>query len=1051
LSKIIHVADIHLRLLKRHKEYKDVFDRFEKMLEKEKPDAIVVAGDIFHNKVTLSPEAFGLGKYFLNRIASIAPVHMIVGNHDCIVNQPGRMDALSPLLSGTTFANPVHLYKESGIYYDDASKVAFGVFAINDEENFPYEIKDRHEDYTYVALFHGALNNAQTDVHYTLKTKHTVKMFSEYHIAMLGDIHKQQYLSPRVAYSGSLIQQNFGESLDKGYMIWDTETGESKFVKVPNEYGYYTIRIKEKEFDRVGSIDISDAPKKPYVRLLVEGSSYNQVSLQNIASVFKEKLNPTSMSVEVDVASNAVDMDVKDLEIENVTQLSVQQKLIRSWFAESGLSDEDLDKLVTIHTELFNTSIDDESRNRGINWDVHRMSFTNTFSYGRDNNIDFDSLNGLVGIFAPNASGKSALLGTLLNGLFNSSDRVSRNNIADLINVNEDDASVEIHFTVDNRKLVLKRQIVRQKNDRSKAKTIIGFWEVIAGERIPLAGDASINETEKIIRSMLGFYEDHRLTTFGMQDDLTSFIDQNQSGRKEKLSRFLGLDIIDQLYLSIKAECDALKRLMKQYKEHDYNSIYKNYVDQREKLSDEISDAGILKERMIAQIQSINEKVAEYKQSLKDVDNNNFVKADILGSIEQIKLEIDTAKSEIEDGEGEVKWLQNDIEQSKKELRKYDPDTLTNNLRELSRAREQLSNIGNSIVMMRKDVKTAERAASTLQKHDWFEENELCKKCTFLSDAFKARDSVENILVQIDISEKQHIDVKKDIDKYAEAEKEYGRLEKLFNDVKSSDREMEITKLKLENLKQSIKHLRSELVIKKSELDQYNKDIKSIEFNKKVQIEIDTIASTLQTFDKQLSSVDNLINTKSVELGSLNQKTEDLGNSIAQLSEIEESFRLSSLLKEALSKDGIQINIIKKVIPRINMELRKILNNVTEFDVILEIDDKSDINIIIDDGHGRRALDLGSGMEKSTGSIALRAAIANVSLIPRCNLFIIDEGFGKLDSDNLNNMNMLLGYLKSIFKTVIIISHVAEMQDICDHIITMEKDEEGYSKLKIGE
>ena len=32
------------------------------------------------------------------------------------------------------------------------------------------------------------------------------------------------------------------------------------------------------------------------------------------------------------------------------------------------------------------------------------------FSYGEDNVVDFTKLNGIIGLFAPNASGKSALL-----------------------------------------------------------------------------------------------------------------------------------------------------------------------------------------------------------------------------------------------------------------------------------------------------------------------------------------------------------------------------------------------------------------------------------------------------------------------------------------------------------------------------------------------------------------------------------------------------------------------------------------------------------------
>ena len=156
-------------------------------------------------------------------------------------------------------------------------------------------------------------------------------------------------------------------------------------------------------------------------------------------------------------------------------------------------------------------------------------------------------------------------------------------------------------------------------------------------------------------------------------------------------------------------------------------------------------------------------------------------------------------------------------------------------------------------------------------------------------------------------------------------------------------------------------------------------------------------------------------------------------------------------MKEALSKNGIQLSLIKKIIPRINIEVKKILSNIPNFEIIVAIEDESqDIIIYIEDGINRRRIELGSGMEKTIGAIALRAALTNMSLLPRCNLFVIDEGFGTLDSENLNYMNMLLSYLKSIFTTVLIISHVDSLQDICDTIITVEKSDSGYSNIKIS-
>jgi len=107
------------------------------------------------------------------------------------------------------------------------------------------------------------------------------------------------------------------------------------------------------------------------------------------------------------------------------------------------------------------------------------------------------------------------------------------------------------------------------------------------------------------------------------------------------------------------------------------------------------------------------------------------------------------------------------------------------------------------------------------------------------------------------------------------------------------------------------------------------------------------------------------------------------------------------------------------------------------------------LHIFIDDGNGRRKIELGSGMEKTMAALAIRAALSDISLLPMCNLFVIDEGFGTLDTDHLGSVTQLLQYLKTRFDNVIIISHIDHLKDVVDNVITIDKDEYGYSSIKI--
>jgi DNA repair exonuclease SbcCD ATPase subunit len=290
------------------------------------------------------------------------------------------------------------------------------------------------------------------------------------------------------------------------------------------------------------------------------------------------------------------------------------------------------------------------------------------------------------------------------------------------------------------------------------------------------------------------------------------------------------------------------------------------------------------------------------------------------------------------------------------------------------------------------------------------------------------------------------------VNSFINAEQNWGDYVKCNDGLIVDGKSLDMKKMELDNREVTIENAQNTLEQQKHLLVKYKDNRTTIEFNKKVQIEIDKINKTIPDYKGKLEEIEIAMASWNISLGSMNQKIEDLSNSIEKMNRVEEQFRLSSLLKDALSKDGIQLQITKKVIPRVNLEIRKILSHVSGFDVMLEIDDENhDVGIFIDDGSSKRKLDLGSGMETVIGAISIRAALANISLIPRCNLFVIDEGFGALDSDNLNNMNALLGYLKSIFNTVIIISHIDVMQDIVDYQIHVEKTDDGYSKIKVGE
>ena len=103
LKTIYHIADVHIRNVKRHKEYRQVFEKmFVEIRKRGTEDAIIyLAGDIAHAKLEMSPELVNEISWLIKECAKTCPTILITGNHDCNMNNMDRMDVhITIVISG---------------------------------------------------------------------------------------------------------------------------------------------------------------------------------------------------------------------------------------------------------------------------------------------------------------------------------------------------------------------------------------------------------------------------------------------------------------------------------------------------------------------------------------------------------------------------------------------------------------------------------------------------------------------------------------------------------------------------------------------------------------------------------------------------------------------------------------------------------------------------------------------------------------------------------------------------------------------------------------
>lgn len=251
IQKIIHTADIHIRLFKRHEEYKEQFQKFFKECREQQPDRIVVVGDIVHSKNTVTPELISMVTSFFNECTKIAKTIVILGNHDFLVNNLDRMDTLSPIFE--SMQNPeLIFYKHTGCYLDE--NVVWCVYGHMEGSERP-KIEEARELYgdekTYIGLYHDPLIGLKTAVGFEFEDGKDISVFEGCDMVMCGDIHLYQvmnYGKTPIVQPGSMIQQDYGEKVKgHGYVIWDVETRKHEQIDLPSEYGFYTFKMKSIE------------------------------------------------------------------------------------------------------------------------------------------------------------------------------------------------------------------------------------------------------------------------------------------------------------------------------------------------------------------------------------------------------------------------------------------------------------------------------------------------------------------------------------------------------------------------------------------------------------------------------------------------------------------------------------------------------------------------------------------------------------------------------------------------------------------------------------
>ena len=556
IKYVYHISDTHIRNVKRHSEYKNVFEKtYQKIISdsknKKNRSLIVLTGDIMHSKTELSPDAMDLAYSFFYNLSQILPVIIIMGNHDCNMSNKNRLDALTPIINNTNNLQNCYYLKQTGMY--QYNNIIFGLSDIFADVPFLSENIDtkmwnsvKQTNKYKIALYHGIVRGSKTDMGYEMKSeKFRAKDFRGYHYTFLGDIHKHQYLNDNktIAYAGSLIQQSHGETLhNHGILKWNLLTGKSIMLEIPNDCGFCTINVTNgKMLDEI-------IPINPNIKFILQQTSQEQ--FQQIEKQIRQKYKKYSIIKENKLESilNAGTLDKKN----KLSLNTNHDDFIVSYLNDKIPNKKDRNDIYKLHTKIYNKMINvDDNKTSTSNqcWKIIEIQFSNMFCYGENNVINFNGYdhNQIIGIVAPNRHGKSAILDIILYCLF---EKCSRGKALTVLNKNKNFMKCSILFEINSKKYLIERTATRGKNDK-RLKLTLNFTKISlspSGQVKSVSlNDIDKNITNKNIVNMIGSYDDYLTTCIYVQQQGKhgNFIDMTELQKKNYLSEILKLNVFD--------------------------------------------------------------------------------------------------------------------------------------------------------------------------------------------------------------------------------------------------------------------------------------------------------------------------------------------------------------------------------------------------------------------------------------------------------------------------------------------------------------------------
>ena len=759
--------------------------------------------------------------------------------------------------------------------------------------------------------------------------------------------------------------------------------------------------------------------ENPYIQVVWEDYAENitQEKIKSVRHYFQKKY--LSSNVNVITKTKTSEETVQSVDISfNILDKNYQLELVKSYLKTKS-NDNLYDEIYNLDGIVDNKILMNESEVTPFKrWYIKKIEFSNFLSYGENQVVDFTKCDGITVIESnpPNFGGKTVLSVDLLLFLFfNETTKTSK--AEEVFNrfTDKNKVSVKGEVIIDGDEYIIVRNIERKKSKSGdwNVKTELDFFKKLSdGSLMNFTGEQR-RETEAFIKSSIGSKEDFLMTILTTATNLEDLIDSKPTARGQVLSRFMGLEFL-------KKKEETGKEIFGEFTKSMISNVYNSeqLKSDIESHQNTISDNKNLiseKQNELIDVQNRIIKGQEYRDGLlknkhtdidkeisllqpqavkNDISDLNFQKDVVVKQLSQINV-VEPSEFYHEDEHDKVK------EEYQKTYK--DKVEIITNINSIEKLKGSVSN-GIKCEHCGIELMNAVITKSRIDELD---------KYTFQAE------QVELLLSELDGKEKSFVKLKKEFDEY---EKNKLIKEKLELSIESYD-------MKIEKLKEK--------------LTKYEEVQEKISANNKIEEMLIKSNIRLEELEKEKTTVNNNINKLSYDNKNLEDKIESNKKLIQRIKEESEREKIYKVYLEIYGKNGISKMIMKTMMPLINSELQRLLENSCHFRLEIQINDKNEVEFIMVDNNTQveKLMSSGSGYERTIASLALRAVLSKICSLPKPNIIVFDEVFGKISNDNLEMVSEFFTKIKDYFEKIFVITHNPLVTNWSDNVIRIRKEE----------